>query len=711
MRTSWSLASCAVLGMLILQTAAEAAVTYSFGPEADLLDAAFYAGQPEDGSDVAGRMASEGQASNDGKRVVFFGVNSATYQLAFFIVDLGYPSSWRRLTPDFNATPITPIHWTADNLNVIAGPVRLNVEMGAITELKPMGYSLHDANMTRLPDNNWLVSRQYHGAGNGSDILVVPVLPNGDEDPSREGARVTDFSPAIYVDGFDIVPDGTSLTFQKYDEVHPGQGPDSGSIYVLKNLPAILAAAKKPDALTSELAPTNLDDPNIVHIRADETPKGNPACNPYYPADHTKILYFEDWNSKFEVEDFYNTLAQADFDIMISNADGSGDDFRIARPGNQAWATTTPDGTRLLYVNMTGPTTSHLMITTLVTSTDVVGDVVGDPADNTIVLTSPQQASDLGANVLAAPPGTEVTFPPGALQRIDMNTPIAPTMKPELPPAVDAIPLITKFQPEGTTFATPVSVTVPYTHDEIAGMDEANLRVFLYNAATGKYDIEVTTITARDVVNNTITFTIDHFSKYGIAAQSITNQPYRELFDDQWNDLNTLLHLGLEPVDADHDGLPEQWALRLVAVVLGDIRYPYHNAVADAYAQNLVALAAEAPSVQPYKDVLAALLLMSVDLRQYFTSSLGLTGSYTVVTGNGKSPNEPLSGAGDIDRDGITNADEYAAVLTAGGSMEDFVQSALYWQGAGALPVAGLAGLGALLGLITITGIRTMRKK
>ena len=193
---------------------------------------------------------------------------------------------------------------------------------------------------------------------------------------------------------------------------------------------------------------------------------------------------------------------------------------------------------------------------------------------------------------------------------------------------------------------------------------------------------------------------------------------YKDLFDTEWEGLKSQLSLGPEPVDIDEDGLPEQWALRLVALILCGDSIPYaltRDQVYAAYTQNLLALEQETPAVQPYKDVLAALLLMGTDLRHYFITRLGLTGSYTVFTvggkTNAKSPNEPFSGAGDIDHDGFTNAEEYAAVVSGGGTIEDFEQVALYWPGAGPLPVAGVAALAALLGLIAIGGARSMRKK
>ena len=47
---------------------------------------------------------------------------------------------------------------------------------------------------------------------------------------------------------------------------------------------------------------------------------------------------------------FFLTLPAADFDVMISNADGSGADLQLAEPGNQGVVIPTPGGVRLTYV-------------------------------------------------------------------------------------------------------------------------------------------------------------------------------------------------------------------------------------------------------------------------------------------------------------------------------------------------------------------------
>jgi len=85
-------------------------------------------------------------------------------------------------------------------------------------------------------------------------------------------------------------------------------------------------------------------------------------------------------------------------------------------------------------------------------------------------------------------------------------------------------------------------VTITYTDAEVEGLDEATLRVFRFNPDTSKYDIEITTIVGRDTANNTISFTVTGFSKFGLGANGDTDGD--GLTDD------------IDP-DDDNDGAPD----------------------------------------------------------------------------------------------------------------------------------------------------------
>jgi len=536
---------CVLLGLLLASAAVGADVEYRLGPAMEMLDAAFYAGQPDDGSNVAGRMAFFGAVSNDGSTAAFWAVNIATEQIAVFLVDVGAPSSWARLSADISEFPDQPIYWTPDDLFLMTKGNRIPLATGALSPHTVHGYSLEDISSTRLPGGNWLLTYV------DSEIVALPVLGNGDEDLAREPVIVTDLSGVgVNASWPGIAHDGSVVTFADWHGSSVPGVADLADVYVLKNLETIIAAPKRAGTDISTMAPTALDDPLIVAIRTDES--DNFAHAPYFSEDKSIIFYSEDWNNQFRDADFFGTLLLADFDVMISNADGSGDDIRLAELENQGGVIPTPGGTRLLYLRDVAGVI-HLYITTLEVATDVTGTDLGD---NDIETTTEQEASDASGTVVEIPAGTTIDFPPGEPQEIQITTPIDPIEEPELPDGVDAIPVVRDFGPDNTSFNPAITVTITYTDAEVEGLDEANLRVFRFNPGTGKYDIEITTVVGRDLVNNTISFTVTGFSKFGLGANGDTDGD--GLTDDvDPDDDNDGIPDGEDPfpLDTDNDGI------------------------------------------------------------------------------------------------------------------------------------------------------------
>ena len=66
------------------------------------------------------------------------------------------------------------------------------------------------------------------------------------------------------------------------------------------------------------------------------------------------------------------------------------------------------------------------------------------------------------------------------------------------------------FGPDGTTFDPPATVTFTYTDAEVAGLDENNLGVWLFNSLTEEW--ELADIISRDPGANTFTAALPHFS-------------------------------------------------------------------------------------------------------------------------------------------------------------------------------------------------------
>lgn len=500
---------------------------YTMGTATDLLDAAYYAGEAVDGSNVAGRWGFFGRASNAGTQVAFWAVNIDTSQPAIFVVDVGDTSSWRRITPDFVSAPDAPIYWTPDDSALFVGDSKIVVppvgQMGTITTPLIHGFGLDDTSMTALNSDNWAFAR---AAG---EVIALPIHPNGDEDAGRQPIYVTNLVGAgIDADWPSVAPDGTALSFADYDGIGAlGVQPDLGDVYSIENLESILAAPKIPSTDISSLAPTSVEEETVIKIRTAESE--NFAHTSAYSQDKSLVFFNEDWNNVFADADYFATFVLSDFDIMVAGADGFEADVRLQEPGNQAAVAPTHGGTRFVFVRDVA-SVPHLFITTFEVSLPIAGTQIGN---NDLTTVAPQSARDGSGTEIKVLTGTTVDFPAAANQEINIMTPTNPVTAPELPAGIDGIPVVRDLGPDGTTFSPAAEVTIQYADAEVAGMDEPNLKVFKFNPGSGIYDQEITTITGRDLDANTISFTLTSFSTYGIGG------------------------VALSSIDTDGDGLPD----------------------------------------------------------------------------------------------------------------------------------------------------------
>lgn len=148
--------------------------------------------------------------------------------------------------------------------------------------------------------------------------------------------------------------------------------------------------------------------------------------------------------------------------------------------------------------------------------------------------------------------------------------------------------------------------------------------------------------------------------------------------------------------DFDGDALPDAAALALFefAACLNEEFNPLWTAVIDSYNTNLATLDAEpAPGDLPmYAGAVAAFMALGGASQDalaalFAADGINLSSQYTIV---GCPPlaecvatlpgapglAEPFSGAGDLDGDGSTNAQEFANVMAQGGDLEAFVAAA-----------------------------------
>jgi hypothetical protein len=493
---------------------------YSIGTATPLLNAAFYAGEASDGSNVAGRVAFHGFANADVTKIAFWGVDVAANEIAIFTVNVGDSSSWTRVSDEKVDNPAEPIYWLPDDSGLVTQQSKVVFGNTAYQPYAPHAQVRSgEGSLTRKASDNWLVDVGFDlGQAN---IVAIPINNDGTADTGRSPVYITNFNELFLreMDWPAITPDATSVTWSEYHGTSLGY--DEADVYTLKNVDAILAAPVVGNVST--LAPTSFHDDDLTVIREND----QFATTPFFSQDQSTVFWTEDWNRKFLRSNFFATLALSDFDSMLRNANGIALPFRIAETGNQGTVVPTAGGTRLTYISDTGAAGLNLYMTTLTVTTPALGNTVGAPADNDIVTTDDQLAEDTSGTTVDIATGTTIDFPAGEDQEITIQTPIDPVTAPQLPNGVNGIAAVRTFGPAGTTFSPAVEITITYTDAEIVGMTESTLNVFLFNSTTMQYDTQVDAgdIVSRDLVNNTITYKTTHFSTYGVGDGSIDTTP------------------------------------------------------------------------------------------------------------------------------------------------------------------------------------------
>ena len=160
--------------------------------------------------------------------------------------------------------------------------------------------------------------------------------------------------------------------------------------------------------------------------------------------------------------------------------------------------------------------------TITVTITDFAGNVTIDTSVLTYLHPVFTQDVDMGGGIVRSSDSTEVDIPSNALLSSQTIT-ISVVSTKDLPGPMGNVKLIEvahAFGPDGLVFHRPVTVTLTYNdahldidQDGVSDFQEAELDVFFLD---GNVWIK-TKADARDMNNNTVTFTTNHFSVYALG--------------------------------------------------------------------------------------------------------------------------------------------------------------------------------------------------
>jgi hypothetical protein len=152
------------------------------------------------------------------------------------------------------------------------------------------------------------------------------------------------------------------------------------------------------------------------------------------------------------------------------------------------------------------------------------------------------------------------------------------------------------------------------------------------------------------------------------------------------DDFNTLVTKSGYPPDIDGDGMPESVSLALFKAAYEQNGEPYAAPMRNGYQENLVLFASESdsPDLPPQRGAVAALLLLGDEIKAALINFLHTRGiilnlDYTSLNTSdvSRATNQPLSGTGDLDGDGVSNRNEYLNTIASGGTIDDFILAAL----------------------------------
>ena len=168
--------------------------------------------------------------------------------------------------------------------------------------------------------------------------------------------------------------------------------------------------------------------------------------------------------------------------------------------------------------------------------------------------------------------------------------------------------------------------------------------------------------------------------------------------------------------DTDGTGIPDRFELALFERLVCNNNDSLGGELTCIFEDNRSKLSLEAAHLlfRDYEDALAGLFCISSEL-QIALGADALQRQYQVFTGSAKAAGEPLAPQGDPDSDGLSNLQEYQNNLANGGGIDEYVEAALNplldGSNAQGLPVAGLAGGGGLLLVLSGLGVLQVRKR
>jgi len=282
--------------------------------------------------------------------------------------------------------------------------------------------------------------------------------------------------------------------------------PTDSDVCVLNGVQEILNDAEDP--------PTTYSDSRLVPVATGS----NFQCTGRFSGDGSYVYYCEDASGIFDVNyptqnpwlPWLDLMQGAHFEMYGVHSDAMEAPIKLNyyRPYNQGILAASPDGTKLVFISdrlddSDGVVDSDLYIVTLKVQEAV------DPATETEITDGSGTTLDLPAGSI-----TEATV-------VSIQTPLPGTIPSPatLPGGLQNIALARVIEANPETAINPDNppiLTIHYTDEEITGLDELSLRIYVYNEDTLSWEaLENCTV---DPVTNTVSAPLPHLSMFCVSG-------------------------------------------------------------------------------------------------------------------------------------------------------------------------------------------------
>jgi hypothetical protein len=391
-----------------------------------------------------------------------------------------------RINPDENARILWlgPYHIKIAPIDPSEGPIREFESPFPDIPLSlplPIGKTLSPV-VTSLPWGDALL------CVNWGNLAYVPIEPDGQAVAGAPGLFITNFNPRqAFVGGGFWSPSGSKILFVAAEDLDF----DKADVYILYDVEDIIDGLAEP--------PRSLEDPRIKRV----APSRNVQLPGSFSYDESLVFFQEDVNGAWEALT-PALMLYCDFDMFYADArpDAPSSFTQIHLSGNQMFFQLSPESNRLVYSYYSHPNYELRLI-----SFDIEADM----------------DMDLGG-VLIDNSGTNLIVPPGALEenfKVKISTPFMIEEEAELMPGetpLFAMRLLDAQGLDNPAFIEPMTLTIRYTDEEVAGLDEGMLEIYYYDESDPEHPVWVPLGGSADPEHNEITIEINHFSKFCVGA-------------------------------------------------------------------------------------------------------------------------------------------------------------------------------------------------